>query len=514
MKVLIVGSTGLLGGKFLEAFSKRHHTIGTYYASDICTEIHRNLTYMDVTKSEMVEHNLLNLNPDIVIYAASMSSPDYCEENRTLAYKINVKGLETIAKSCAALRKKIIFLSTDHVFNGSDYEKYDESSNVDPANYYGLTKLKAEEIIKKVTLDYLIIRPSMVYGYSTHTQYRGFLNAVIEALKNNNEIHLDDSMIRYPILADDIVEAVVKLIDKGENGTFHVSTSEGYTKYEFGKLIARTFDLDSSLINPINEYPNGLKAPRPLSVLLNSSKIERLGINPIDVKEGLKITRRQAGCLFRMIYSVRPDLLIAGQNASEFRIKVGKQLAKEKKNKDKIDIVIPVPESGIYSATGYADESGKPFYFGLIRDYYTEKTLYSKSEQDRNRAIRKKLLGINSVLKGKNIALIDEAVLSGSTLKIAVEKVKKAGAASVHVRIPSPPIVNQCTGRVLPKINLIAKKNNKLNECCSKKSIENEMMRKLDVDSFTFLSIEKFIETTINKSQVCYDCFLDCKKSQ
>ena len=251
----------------------------------------------------------------------------------------------------------------------------------------------------------------------------------------------------------------------------------------------------------------------PRGVFLSTKKIRRiLGSNFVmtSVSEAVKVHRRQFGCMFRLIYSVRPDMLVAGQNASEFRIGVGKLLAKESPI-DTVDCVIPIPESGIYSATGVSAESGKPLFFGLIRDYFTEKTLYSATSKDRYQSLQRKLIPVESVIFGKKVALVDRAVLSGATLSVVVERVAAAGAAEVHVRIPSPIMTNACNGRVLPSLSLayedalIEKKRISID----KSEFEEFLAQKFGVNSFKFLSTGAFMSALTEKSMVrCADCFL------
>ena len=166
-------------------------------------------------------------------------------------------------------------------------------------------------------------------------------------------------------------------------------------------------------------------------------------------------------------------------------------------------IVIPVPESGIFSATGFADHSGLPLYFGIIRDYQTSRTLaHGISALERFEKLSRKLITIPSVIHGKDVFLVDEAVLSGSTLSIAIKQVKEAGAKSISVRIPSPPIIKHCPIHIVPKVDLSYSHGERLCE------YEARLSKKFGVNSFKFLSplgYQKCIRKGL--SDKCTECF-------
>tara|TARA_Y100000817_G_scaffold309722_2_gene299287 strand:- start:549 stop:1139 length:591 start_codon:yes stop_codon:yes gene_type:complete len=195
-------------------------------------------------------------------------------------------------------------------------------------------------------------------------------------------------------------------------------------------------------------------------------------------------------------------MLIADQNANDFRIKAGHKISEESPVPEDIDFVVPIPESGIYSATGVAAGSGKPIYFGIIRDYFTEKTLYSATLQNRYENLKRKLIPVREILEGKKIVLVDEAVLSGSTLKVVVSMLKDVGVREIHIRIPSPPMVNECSAKVLPNLKLAGK------NMTNQKALEDQLQSDFNVDSFAFLSTKAFISIASSKEKMCFDCFL------
>ena len=150
-------------------------------------------------------------------------------------------------------------------------------------------------------------------------------------------------------------------------------------------------------------------------------------------------------CLFEYIYFSRPDSILEGRNVYNVRKKIGNQLALENKKDNKlIDIVIPIPDSGNASALGYAEKIKKPFELGIIRNHYTGRTFIEDSTTVRNLAVRLKHNPNTSSFKNKNIALIDDSVVRGTTSIKIVEMLRNCGVKKIHMRIASPPVKYPC----------------------------------------------------------------------
>ncbi len=150
-------------------------------------------------------------------------------------------------------------------------------------------------------------------------------------------------------------------------------------------------------------------------------------------------------CLFEYIYFARPDSILDGQNVYEVRKRIGSQLATENYNdKEKIDVVIPIPDSGNASALGYAEKIGKNFDLGIIRNHYTGRTFIQDSNTIRNLSVKLKHNPNLYSLKNKSIALIDDSIVRGTTSVKIVEMLKNCGVKKIHMRIASPPVIFPC----------------------------------------------------------------------
>ncbi len=184
-------------------------------------------------------------------------------------------------------------------------------------------------------------------------------------------------------------------------------------------------------------------------------------------------------CVFEYIYFARPDSVVEGLPVYEARKRIGEALARE--SAVAADVVVPVPDSGVPSAMGYAEASGLPFELGIIRNHYVGRTFIEPTDQIRNLGVKLKHSANRSVLKGRRVILVDDSIVRGTTSRKIVEMVRQAGAAEVHMRISSPPTTHSCfygidtpeRGKLLAARNDVA-----------------EMARLIGADSLAFISLD------------------------
>jgi amidophosphoribosyltransferase len=190
-------------------------------------------------------------------------------------------------------------------------------------------------------------------------------------------------------------------------------------------------------------------------------------------------TGPQSSCIFEHVYFSRPDSMVFGRAVDLSRENLGRELAREAPAE--ADIVVPVPDSGVTAAMGYASESGIPFRFGLIRNHYIGRTFIEPSQSVRDFGVKLKLNPVRSVLQNKRVILIDDSIVRGTTSRKIVRMIRQAGAKEVHMRISCPPTISPCFyGVDTPsKKQLIA----------ANKSIE-EIREYIGADSLAYLSLE------------------------
>lgn len=201
-------------------------------------------------------------------------------------------------------------------------------------------------------------------------------------------------------------------------------------------------------------------------------------------------------CAFEYIYFARPDSVIEGKNVYETRKKMGAALARQ--SYTKADIVMPVPDSGVAAALGYAKESKIPFEQALVRNHYVGRTFIEPTQALRNLKVKLKLSPIHESIKGKVVIAIDDSIVRGTTSKQIVSMLKNAGAKEVHMKIAAPPIKHpNCYGIDTPSYKELISANN-----------TNEQIRAyIGADSLSFLSIESLVQAIGNERKYALESF-------
>ena len=206
----------------------------------------------------------------------------------------------------------------------------------------------------------------------------------------------------------------------------------------------------------------------------------------------------QAKCIFEFIYFSRPDSVIFGEKVDKIRRRLGHLLAKEAPAD--ADIVVAVPDSANTAALGYAEGSGIRFEIGLIRNHYIGRTFISPRQDKRDRDVRVKFNPVAGVLKDKRVVLVEDSIVRGTTLRNLVRLIRSGGAAKVHVRVSSPPIVAPCFYGIdmSTKAELIA----------ANKSLD-EIRTFVGADSLEYLSVGKLRQAVDDPENFCTGCFTD-----
>ena len=223
---------------------------------------------------------------------------------------------------------------------------------------------------------------------------------------------------------------------------------------------------------------------------------EMVVIDKKGIKSYLLPPSRVSQCIFEHIYFARPDSLVFGESVHKVREKLGRRLAQE--HPCKADLVIPVPDSGVSAALGYASESKIPFAMGLTRNHYIGRTFIEPLQSFRDMEVKIKLNPIRDVLKGKRIVLIDDSIVRGTTSKKIIRLLREGGAREVHFRISSPPIKFPCFFGIDTPVQreLIA----------SSYSVE-EIRERIGANTLGYLSLEGLLSCVKNPDSYCTACF-------
>ncbi|MCQ1528601.1 SDR family oxidoreductase [Lutispora saccharofermentans] len=262
MKILITGANGFLGKNVYNKLSERYEIKGTYnrYKS-------KDLVKLDLSDSKSILELLNSYNPDVIVHTAAITDLNQCEKQPYIAKIVNTNSTNTIAKWCKDKNTKLIYLSTDYVFDGEN-GPYREKSETGPLQIYGYTKLMSEILIENRGINYAIVRIGILHGFNDRFDKNTVTMQVINGLKNEQEIVLDDGRIKYPTLIDDVSSAIEKIIEDDLIGTFHVASQEPVTRYEWGLRISRVFGFNESLIIPDKKLDKMSFPARPKDIKL------------------------------------------------------------------------------------------------------------------------------------------------------------------------------------------------------------------------------------------------------
>lgn len=284
MKILGTGLTGLIGSRIVELLN------GTYEFE---------FSNTDITDKEAINGKINNSNASVVLHLAAKTDVDGCEKDRVLgvagdAWKVNVEGTRNIAEACEKSNKKLIYISTDFVFDGEKESEYSEEDKPNPVNWYAITKYEGEKIAQNSNLNWIIAR--LAYPYRANFQRKDFVRNLIHFFKNKEPLNMVTDHIMTPTFIDDIAFALDKLLKNNSKGIFHIVGNSFVSPYEAAVKIAEAFNFDRTLIKTITRQ-NFFKdrAPRPFRLAIKNDKIQKQGIKMKTFEEGLIEVRRQMG---------------------------------------------------------------------------------------------------------------------------------------------------------------------------------------------------------------------------
>lgn len=270
MKVLVTGGSGLLGSAVAHHFKDYHDVTSTYTTHKV--EIKGcNAVFMDITDSSSVSSMIRKIKPDVVVHTAALVGVGICEKDPELAEKVNVQGTKNVVEECKKSNSKLVYISTDYIFNGKkgNYTEEDEPS---PINVYGKTKYEGELLIN--AQKDAIIRTS-IYGWNIVKEKRSFSTWIIDDLRNKKQINIFMDNMNSMMLVNNLAEALKEFIDKDMSGIMNLASADKLSKYDFAIKLAEIFKLDKSLINPIRNDQAPGSDKRPLDVSLSISKAKK-----------------------------------------------------------------------------------------------------------------------------------------------------------------------------------------------------------------------------------------------
>ena len=290
MKVLVTGANGFLGYYLVkQLLDKDIEVIATSKGINRLpfeNIKHFNYASMDFNDPFEVHDVFEKFKPNVVVHAGAMSKPDDCENDQWQCYLTNVEGTLNLLANAEEHKSFFLFVSTDFVFDG-EKGMYYENDTASPVNFYGKTKLEAEESVMDYTGRWAIVRTVLVYGKPMSGR-QNIITIVKNKLEKGEEYSVVNDQVRTPTYVEDLASAIISIIKKSAEGVFHISGSDILTPYEMACRTAEYLGLDKELIKPVSSPELMQPAKRPMKTGFNIDKAKReLGYNPVSFEEGL-----------------------------------------------------------------------------------------------------------------------------------------------------------------------------------------------------------------------------------
>lgn len=287
MKLLLIGASGVLGSRlYNDTIKKKWNVLGTY-----CSHGYEGLFYLDLRDRKSTEKTFNFFNPEVVVLAGGITDVDLCESRPRLAEEVNIRGTLNLLKRTKERNAKLVFLSTDYIFDGEN-GPYKEDDKPAPINVYGRTKLEAEGAIKGILKDYLIVRTAQLYGRDFHG--KNSTVKIIRNMQNNKKVYAADDFYCTPTYVGSLSKSIVELVEKDKADVYHLSGTDFINRYEYVNKIADIFMLDKNVIKRVKLKDLHLKAKRPKKAGLKVDKIKKeMDVPLYNCEDGLRLLKSE-----------------------------------------------------------------------------------------------------------------------------------------------------------------------------------------------------------------------------
>jgi dTDP-4-dehydrorhamnose reductase len=275
-RILVIGAKGMLGRDLVEMLqSSSHHD----------EMIGWDMEDIDIREEENTLSKIANLHPHMVVHLAAYTDVDGCELDEEKALAVNAEGVRHVALGALRCHAKMVYLSTDYIFDGKKREPYLEIDSPNPLSVYGRSKLRGEQYVQEMVEDSLIIRTQWLYG-----QYgNNFVAAILRQAKEKKVLSIVNDQIGSPTYSVDLSRAISVLIHSDARGIFHVANSDLGSWYTFGQAILKLSGVVGVKVIPISSKELGRPATRPAYSVLNTQKLkQKTGMTLRPWSEALK----------------------------------------------------------------------------------------------------------------------------------------------------------------------------------------------------------------------------------
>lgn len=281
-KILVTGGNGLVGANlinYINRLNRDYEIISAYFTLATTFDFAKNIK-IDINDTFDLE-TIRNISPDIIVHCAALTEISYCEANPQKAQLVNIQGSKNIALISKQCNSKLVYISTDSVFDGTD-GGYSEKDLPNPLHVYGKTKLEGEKECLTNNADSLVVRTNL-FGKNIYPNKKSFVEAIIYNLQKKEPYYAFIDCYFNPLYVNTLCKYILKLVENDSKGIFHVVGSEVLSKYDFAMKICTTFGFEKNLIkkSSILSLPDFIKRPKNTS-LSNKKLLSELGIESIE----------------------------------------------------------------------------------------------------------------------------------------------------------------------------------------------------------------------------------------
>jgi dTDP-4-dehydrorhamnose reductase len=267
-RILVIGAKGMLGRDLVKVL---YSTFRTDKQSD-WEVLEWDIDDIDIREEKITVTKIESFHPEIVINVAGYTDVDGCESNEEKAFAVNAEGMKHVALGALKCRAKVVYLSTDYIFDGKKREPYLEDDPPNPLSVYGRSKWKGEQYVRELVEDALIVRTQWLYGRNGNN----FVTSILRQVREKKVLSIVNDQIGSPTYTVDLSEAISVLLQFDARGVFHVANSDLCTWYTFGQAILKLSGMERVKVIPISSKELGRPAVRPPYSVLHCQKLKQV----------------------------------------------------------------------------------------------------------------------------------------------------------------------------------------------------------------------------------------------
>lgn len=292
MRVLITGGSSLLGRALLETSPSQVEINSTWYTNYVMPGMLR----LDITDDKQVKYIISNTRPQVIIHCGGIAAVDYAELYWQETRISNVVGTRNIIDAAKMVNAKLVYISTNAVFDG-EHAPYREEDVCNPISLYGKIKKEVEDLVAKEMVNYLIVRPILLFGWPWPGGRQNWATRIIQSLEQKLPLKMVDDTVTQPLYVRDCASILWKLVMGNERGIYHLGGSEIMNLYDLAVLTAKAFNLDESLIARAKSSDFITLAPRPRDTHFILDKVRGLGVTLPTIESGLYDMRQHRNAM-------------------------------------------------------------------------------------------------------------------------------------------------------------------------------------------------------------------------